>query len=101
MSEKRLRSEEKKASTVSNHLLDRLLYMAARRCYVLLLYVHTTSEQMEWPAVPAASGYEVQMSTSGAEWVTLAPSFGSTLLRKKGASDRFILGTIVGYFEVQ
>ncbi|CAM9096751.1 unnamed protein product [Pylaiella littoralis] len=39
---------------------------------------------IEWPAVPAASGYEVQMSTSGAEWVTLAPSFGSTLLRKKG-----------------
>eukprot|EP00903_Cladosiphon_okamuranus_P014365 g13337.t1 len=39
---------------------------------------------MEWPAVTTATGYEVQMSTSGGEWTTLAASFGSTLLRKKG-----------------
>lgn len=40
--------------------------------------------QMEWSEVSAASGYEIQMSSLGGQWVTIAPCFGSTLLRKKG-----------------
>ncbi|CAM9580751.1 unnamed protein product [Ectocarpus sp. 4 AP-2014] len=55
---------------------------------------------MEWPAVPSASGYEIQMSTSGSEWCTLTASFGSTLLRKKGLEGskqyRFRLRTVFG-----
>lgn len=39
---------------------------------------------MEWSAITGAKGYEVQMSTSGAQWATIALSFASTLLRKKG-----------------
>ncbi|CAM9177981.1 unnamed protein product [Ectocarpus sp. 8 AP-2014] len=55
---------------------------------------------MEWPAVPSASGYEIQMSTSGSEWCTLTASFGSTLLRKKGLEGskqyRFRLRPVFG-----
>ncbi|CAN0524782.1 unnamed protein product, partial [Ectocarpus sp. 12 AP-2014] len=55
---------------------------------------------MEWPAVPSASGYEIQMSTSGSEWYTLTASFGSTLLRKKGLEGykqyRFRLRPVFG-----
>lgn len=42
---------------------------------------------MEWSAITGAKGYEVQMSTSGAQWATIALSFASTLLRKKGLED--------------
>ena len=48
---------------------------------------------MEWSSIPAASGYEIQMSASGGRWATIAPCFGSTLLRKKGETspERFAI----------
>lgn len=61
-------------------------------CVCFFFPIASTRVQMEWPAIPKASGYEVQMSTSGRDWVTIAPSFGSTLLRKKGGSGFRIVG---------
>lgn len=63
---------------------NQLVYLLAS-----LAPLRFAARQMEWPVVPGATGYEVQMvSTAMAggsdEWATIAASFGSTLLRKKG-----------------